>query len=46
VTQARPASEGQILRVGTCSLGITSIDSWRTEALERLAKAFNQFETN
>jgi hypothetical protein len=46
VPQARPASEGQILRVGTCNLGITSIDSWRAEALERLAKAFNQFETN
>ena len=46
VPQARPASEGQILRVGTCNLGITSIASWRAEALERLAKAFNQFETN
>jgi len=46
VPQARPASEGQILRVGTCNLGIASIASWRAEALERLAKAFNQFETN
>ena len=27
-------------------IGITSIASWRAEALERLAKAFNQFETN
>ena len=44
--QARPAPEGQILRIGTCNLGIASIASWRAETLQRLAKEFNQFEFN